>query len=86
MANGRKLVDRDKLFIALEELADNISNALEAEGVRMAMDVLNGMPDVQVYDNSAELELNRHHIWELENEIRSLQNENDILRKEAMVL
>lgn len=86
MKKNIKLIDRDKLFIALENLADSISNALESEGVRMAIDVLTQQPDVFVPDNKVELELSEQRIWELENDIRNLQNENDILRREAMVL
>ena len=86
MKKNIKLIDRDKLFIALENLADSISNALESEGVRMAIDVLARQPDIFVPDNKVELELSEQRIWELENDIRNLQNENDILRREAMVL
>ena len=86
MKKNIKLIDRDKLFIALENLADSISNALESEGVRMAIDVLAQQPDIFVPDNKVELELSEQRIWELENDIRNLQNENDILRREAMVL
>lgn len=86
MKKNIKLIDRDKLFVALENLADSTSNALEAEGVRMAMDVLARQPDIFIPDNKVELELSEQRIWELENDIRNLQNENDILRREAMVL
>jgi hypothetical protein len=81
----KSYVDRDKLFLELERLAEEVESPLIEEGIRMAMDTLNEAWDEYFPATySVELQLERHRVWELENEIRSLTSENDNLRYELL--
>lgn len=85
MPHRKNYVDRDELFLKLERLAEEVESPLIEEGIRMAMDTLNEAWDEYFSaTDSVELQLERHRVWELENEIRSLTMENDGLRYELL--
>lgn len=81
MPHRKNYVDRDELFLKLERLAEEVESPLIEEGIRMAMDTLNEAWDEYFpATDSVRLQLERHRVCELENEIKALTMVNDGLR------